>query len=600
MPEEPRSELFFATVRAIGTPLAPSAVDPLEAGLNAVNYGLKQIRLSEKLKTLELTAEICNPPLEGEQRYHHLFEAGKKLRDKVGVDDAVLTEALKTLHIDARTEARDEANITGRRGVGYLFRSLMHPDEVDRLRKIYGRRLFVISVHSQYEDRLANLNQDFNPRGRREGGDDDVAKTLIKREADRIDPARSASGSYQYEASGVDIPATFQHGDLFLDANDPKSPHQTRRFIELVFGHPFHTPTKDEIGMADAFNAALQSGNLARQVGAAICSEEGNLLSTGTNDVPRPGGGVYMADSRRDSRDYQTNRFKGHVWGYDSSDVTRRTILSDLIKRLIIDVRWLERLMEGQNDDQIEAKSKEDFIKLIAMIDPETLDEKKGLLDEIVNLMVRSPSISKADFFGSIEYGRTLHAEMDAITSAARKGVSTQGATLYCTTYPCHECARLIIGSGIKRVIFIEPYDKSRVRQLYASEVRFTSLATSRKKSKKKFVDFVPYVGISPRRFSELFSAVDRKADDVIKRGERDLLGIAISWDPKKSIVRPSIITESAMISEGRFNQVIEHEQTVISEYQEKYNNALKTDRKKRKKAASKDKKSQGSDRKER
>ena len=66
-----------------------------------------------------------------------------------------------------------------------------------------------------------------------------------------------------------------------------------------------------------------------------------------------------------------------------------------------------------------------------------------------------------------IEFGRIVHAEMSAITDAARRGLSVRGATLYCTTFPCHMCARHIISSGIKRVVYIEPYPKSMAKELY-------------------------------------------------------------------------------------------------------------------------------------
>jgi len=53
-----------------------------------------------------------------------------------------------------------------------------------------------------------------------------------------------------------------------------------------------------------------------------------------------------------------------------------------------------------------------------------------------------------------------MHAEANAIAFAARHGVGTEGADLYCTHEPCYHCARLIINSGIKRVFFQEPYRK--------------------------------------------------------------------------------------------------------------------------------------------
>lgn len=51
-----------------------------------------------------------------------------------------------------------------------------------------------------------------------------------------------------------------------------------------------------------------------------------------------------------------------------------------------------------------------------------------------------------------------LHAEANAITKVAKSNNSSDGATLYVTTSPCIECAKLIIQSGIKRVVFIERY----------------------------------------------------------------------------------------------------------------------------------------------
>ena len=51
-----------------------------------------------------------------------------------------------------------------------------------------------------------------------------------------------------------------------------------------------------------------------------------------------------------------------------------------------------------------------------------------------------------------------LHAEANAITKVARSNNSSEGATLYITASPCLECAKLIIQSGIKRVVFNEMY----------------------------------------------------------------------------------------------------------------------------------------------
>lgn len=51
-----------------------------------------------------------------------------------------------------------------------------------------------------------------------------------------------------------------------------------------------------------------------------------------------------------------------------------------------------------------------------------------------------------------------LHAEANAITKVAKSNNSSDGATLYITTSPCLECAKLIIQSGIRRVVFCDNY----------------------------------------------------------------------------------------------------------------------------------------------
>lgn len=54
---------------------------------------------------------------------------------------------------------------------------------------------------------------------------------------------------------------------------------------------------------------------------------------------------------------------------------------------------------------------------------------------------------------------RSAHAEANAVSLAAKKGVSLEGASIYCTLEPCITCAKLIVMSGITRVIYEHPYD---------------------------------------------------------------------------------------------------------------------------------------------
>ena len=58
----------------------------------------------------------------------------------------------------------------------------------------------------------------------------------------------------------------------------------------------------------------------------------------------------------------------------------------------------------------------------------------------------------------NISFPYVLHAEANAITKLARSSNNSDGATLYVTAAPCIECAKLIIQSGIKRVVYAETY----------------------------------------------------------------------------------------------------------------------------------------------
>lgn len=53
---------------------------------------------------------------------------------------------------------------------------------------------------------------------------------------------------------------------------------------------------------------------------------------------------------------------------------------------------------------------------------------------------------------------RTVHAEQNAICQAARRGVSIDGATVYCKMTPCRTCAMMLINCGIKRIVCEKKY----------------------------------------------------------------------------------------------------------------------------------------------
>ena len=61
-----------------------------------------------------------------------------------------------------------------------------------------------------------------------------------------------------------------------------------------------------------------------------------------------------------------------------------------------------------------------------------------------------------------------VHAEQNAVIQAAKIGLSIDGATIYCTHQPCVICAKIIINSGIKRVVYGEDYPDEFAAKLFA------------------------------------------------------------------------------------------------------------------------------------
>jgi tRNA(Arg) A34 adenosine deaminase TadA len=113
----------------------------------------------------------------------------------------------------------------------------------------------------------------------------------------------------------------------------------------------------------------------------------------------------------------------------------------------------------------------------------------------------------------ALEYGRIVHAEMSAISDATRLGRPIKDGTLYCTTFPCHRCAKHIVASGIMRVFFLEPYPKSLATDLNSDSIEVEGGDRGRYKEFPA-VRFDHFYGVSPRRYRELFERSGRKREE--------------------------------------------------------------------------------------
>ncbi|HWU63367.1 MAG TPA: deaminase, partial [Ensifer sp.] len=264
------------------------------------------------------------------------------------------------------------------------------------------------------------------------------------------------------EPNGQKVGKIFQYADFVINADTAEDKNnvfeQVSRFVELLFGHNGYSPNRLEYGMYLAHSAALRSLDLSRQVGAAIFRKTGEIAALGANEVPKAHGGTYWADEIFDAREYKLES--------DSNDKRKSELLGE-----VIDI-----LTEGES--QI------------------SLDKKKRL--------------EKSQFMDALEYGRIVHAEMSAISDAARLGISIQDATIYSTTFPCHMCAKHIVASGISRVVFLEPYPKSLTADLHSDSVKIAGMSRG-PYGRFPAVEFMPFFGITPRRYREFFSRTKRK-----------------------------------------------------------------------------------------
>jgi deoxycytidylate deaminase len=142
----------------------------------------------------------------------------------------------------------------------------------------------------------------------------------------------------------------------------------------------------------------------------------------------------------------------------------------------------------------------------------EILGELASIISPSVDLdsLMTDPRIVESQFMDALEYGRMVHAEMSALSDAARIGHAVRGGTLYCTTFPCHMCAKHIVASGIARVVFLEPYPKSLAFDLHSDSIQVEGGDRGRYQHFPA-VTFEHFHGVSPRRYRELFERSRRK-----------------------------------------------------------------------------------------
>jgi deoxycytidylate deaminase len=359
----------------------------------------------------------------------------------------------------------------------FIIRQLKRPAEVSLLRKVYGRQFILVSAYGSEEHRRERLREKIRDSLPLSTPDEDIAfkvSRVIARDQDE--------GPY---AHGQHLRDTFHLADVFVDGINRDGMRQgLDRFFQAFFGRVDIGPTKWEYGMYAAKAASLRSTDLSRQVGAAIFSGDGEIVTQGCNEVPKAFGGTYWDGEEPDFRDVQL--------GYDPNDHLKKEVMRDLLERLS------KAGLLVANDPRFAASDR--FVDvLLGRGEAEKGRQHYGCL-------------AHSQLNDLTEYGRVVHAEMVAICDAARLGKIVKGAVLYVTTFPCHNCTKHVLAAGIRQVVFMEPYPKSRAKQLHKHEIEIEKPSESR-------VSFVPFLGIAPFRYRDIFEKKSRKQN-----------GRAIQW----------------------------------------------------------------------
>lgn len=457
-------ELFVGIVGPLGTDLG-AVCDELARELAGVGYKSEIVRMSALLKSVPTFERDLGRELWFEDERIAAFQtAGDEFRRRARTGAALAHLAVAFIR-DLRRERGSRDRALAR--TAYIFNSLKHPDEVKELRRVYGSQFVSISFYQPRTQRIEALRQRIERSRQGFGGDwRDCATKLVENDAKAED-----------REYGQNVGDAFPLADLFARA-DARGELSTdvRRLVRVLFAEPFCTPTRDEYCMFLARAAALRSADLSRQVGAVIANTRGDVVASGCNEVPRPTGGNYWPDDEPDRRDFRL--------GKDPNAVRKRELVEEMIGVLVRN-DWLDAEHRARGAAELAAEAMRDELFEGSRVD---------------NL---------------IEFGRVVHAEMNALMDAVRRGVSVAGHTLYCTTFPCHLCARHIIAAGINRVVFIEPYPKSLVKELYGEAVAIES-----EPADPSAVTFEPFVGVAPRAYMALFGRGKRK----------DTAGYAASW----------------------------------------------------------------------
>ncbi|MEL7686546.1 anti-phage dCTP deaminase [Citromicrobium bathyomarinum] len=377
-------------------------------------------------------------------------------------------------------------NNPGQEKIAYILDSIKHPSEIELLREVYEHSFRLVAVHCSQEKRLDRISGPQGSTSKYAGVPIEKVKAFMSRDA-----------KDRGNKSGQSVIDAFHQADFFLDNSSEGQDgagmtQDINRFLSLILGKGLVRPNSAEKAIYIAHASALQSSCLSRQVGAALVSESGQIISTGKNDPPAFGGGTYSEGSKPDHRCFK--------WKFTKDDVEFVGCHNDRSKAELYAKlsRWMA--------DNLSQPIAGELIPENVILSGDMAEDDRARLAE--NLKEAFPKLSErlAEAPGirdAIEYSRAIHAEMATLLEAAREGISTRNSSMFVTVFPCHNCARHLVAAGVKKVEFIEPYDKSLAYELHSDAIAGDSPSAGSDDGRHMVIR--PFTGVGPRMYDDFF-----------------------------------------------------------------------------------------------
>lgn len=474
MREYVANELIFAVVGPLGSGTSEVA-EALREFLKKQGYRTEILKARQVIKEWAAANGEKASLGKGLSETEALQNLGDAMRERTK-DHAAVALALVEKIRASRAEQKGETLQAGRAVEpdgskrAFILDSLRNPGEVGLLRNLYQEAFCLIGIVCEEETRRSRLREKF-----RDAGGDAIDELMHRDEKADQKHGQQVADTFHLSDFFIDnTPSRFLSGVGQHKRANPKWMviEELGRLVDILTHTKVVRPRLNETAMFHAYGARMQSACLSRQVGAALVDSQGNVIATGTNEVPRAGGGLYgsvLIESFDDDLPSQEDH-RCFVHGGFCRNTREQ---NDLVKE------FLEKVTEFRG-----IPVTDDLLKRI-----------------------RSTRVGQL-----IEFSRAVHAEMDALLSAARQGSSPKGTRMFVTTFPCHNCARHIVAAGVDEVQFIEPYLKSRALPLHGDAITTTrdawvppSAVLKSKPTETPQVLFHPFTGIAPRLYRKAF-----------------------------------------------------------------------------------------------